>query len=91
MGHAEGHCRDMQVGPQELGSARAGLQLALAKAKRLPAAVSLRRKADPDKPIYLHQLCTPSDIVLTSPAPREKCPELQARLAKLQEDLDNKR
>ncbi len=51
----------------------------------------LRSKQNPSKPKYLHQLCSQRDIALHAPAPKERNPELVARLAKLQEQLDNKR
>ncbi|PNG99132.1 hypothetical protein TSOC_015097, partial [Tetrabaena socialis] len=48
-------------------------------------------EANPGKPVYLHQLCSRSDIALQAPPVKEKSPELLARLKKLQEELDNKR
>ncbi|GLI64005.1 hypothetical protein VaNZ11_007159 [Volvox africanus] len=57
----------------------------------LKAIVSEVRKANAAKSIYLHQLCSHRDVILPIPPPKEKSPELQARLAQLQEALDNKR
>ncbi|GLC59731.1 hypothetical protein PLESTB_001527500 [Pleodorina starrii] len=48
-------------------------------------------RANPEKPIYLHQLCSHKDVEYPAPPPKEKSPELQARLARLQAELDNKR
>ncbi|GIL45797.1 hypothetical protein Vafri_2942 [Volvox africanus] len=57
----------------------------------LKSIVSELRKVNPARPIYLHQLCSHRDVILPIPPPKEKSPELQARLAQLQEALDNKR
>ena len=50
-----------------------------------------RRAANPGKPVYLHKICSQRDVILPSPPVKEKSPELVARLAKLQAELDNKR
>ncbi|KAG2501234.1 hypothetical protein HYH03_001041 [Edaphochlamys debaryana] len=57
----------------------------------LKSIVEAYRKASPSKPVYLHKLCSPGDVLLPSPPARERNPELVARLAKLQEQVDNKR
>ncbi|KXZ47022.1 hypothetical protein GPECTOR_38g259 [Gonium pectorale] len=49
------------------------------------------KKANPGRPVYLSQLCGPSDIVLQAPPAKGKSPELQARLNRLQEELENRR
>mmetsp|Transcript_5349 Transcript_5349/g.11701 ORF Transcript_5349/g.11701 Transcript_5349/m.11701 type:complete len:259 (-) Transcript_5349:407-1183(-) len=48
-------------------------------------------KAVPGSSVSLHDLCQGSSLSLNSPAPRQRSPELQARLAKLQEQVDNMR
>ncbi|KAG2448812.1 hypothetical protein HYH02_006163 [Chlamydomonas schloesseri] len=57
----------------------------------LKAVADAYRTANPGKPVYLHKLCSQRDVVLPSPPVKEKSPELVARLAKLQAELDNKR
>ncbi|KAG2432918.1 hypothetical protein HXX76_008648 [Chlamydomonas incerta] len=57
----------------------------------LKAVADAYRAANPSKPVYLHKLCSQRDVILPSPPVKEKSPELVARLAKLQAQLDNKR
>ena len=52
---------------------------------------AMRRKAKPQQDWLLHQICHGSSLALAPPPQRHKSPELQARLKKLQEELDNKR
>lgn len=39
---------------------------------------------------WLHRVCEGSAVVLDSPPPRQRSTQLEARLEKLREDLDNK-
>ncbi|PNW77486.1 hypothetical protein CHLRE_10g438750v5 [Chlamydomonas reinhardtii] len=57
----------------------------------LKAVADAYRAANPGKPVYLHKICSQRDVILPSPPVKEKSPELVARLAKLQAELDNKR